>query len=326
MPNLPPRPPWIARALARARRLLAVLLWPLAAAAQPAADAACPPAPATPSAEALQAAAQRAQDRGLLWRLQKDGRTAWLFGSVHLGRLDWALPGPTLRAALQASDTVALELDVLDPRLPARLQPPPGTAMPALAAPLRERLARQVRAACLPDEAAGQHPVMLGITLTLLAARRDGLDAGYAQEFVLAGFAMQTGKTVVGLETPEAQRDALLVSDPAEVNRLVGAMLDQLDSGQARRNALRLAEAWARSDLDTLADHERWCDCVATDADRAWLKRLNDDRNPNLADRIAALHAEGRAVFAAVGVLHMTGPQALPRLLAERGFTVERVR
>ncbi|MFN3305054.1 MAG: TraB/GumN family protein [Roseateles sp.] len=27
----------------------------------------------------------------------------------------------------------------------------------------------------------------------------------------------------------------------------------------------------------------------------------------------------------AVGALHMSGPQALPRLLAERGFTVERL-
>jgi hypothetical protein len=30
-------------------------------------------------------------------------------------------------------------------------------------------------------------------------------------------------------------------------------------------------------------------------------------------------------VFAAVGVLHMSGAKSLPKLLAERGYTVERV-
>ena len=56
------------------------------------------------------------------------------------------------------------------------------------------------------------------------------------------------------------------------------------------------------------------------------MKRLLDDRNPTLADRIAALHAEGHAVFAAVGSLHMIGPAGLPTLLAQRGFSVEQVR
>jgi hypothetical protein len=55
------------------------------------------------------------------------------------------------------------------------------------------------------------------------------------------------------------------------------------------------------------------------------LRRLNDERNPNLAARIDALHARGQRVFAAVGALHMTGPRALPALLAQRGYRVERV-
>ena len=36
--------------------------------------------------------------------------------------------------------------------------------------------------------------------------------------------------------------------------------------------------------------------------------------------RIDALHREGRRVFAAVGSLHMTGAQALPKLMAARGY------
>ncbi|MDC6170887.1 TraB/GumN family protein, partial [Paucibacter sp. XJ19-41] len=78
--------------------LLSLLLVPALAAL---ADPACPPPPVAqtqPSPE---------RDRGLLWRISKDGRSAWLFGSIHLGRPDWARPGPQLRAALQDSDTLA---------------------------------------------------------------------------------------------------------------------------------------------------------------------------------------------------------------------------
>ena len=55
------------------------------------------------------------------------------------------------------------------------------------------------------------------------------------------------------------------------------------------------------------------------------MRALNDERNPALAERIDALHSEGRPLFAAVGALHMTGPQSLLRLLAARGFRIERV-
>jgi len=335
-PMLMPAPiPLIARLRRLLARLAAAALLPMAATAQPTdsaaappgGSAACPPVAAAPTPAALQAAVRQAQDRGPLWRLQKDGRVAWLYGTLHVGRLDWAPPGPTVRAALADSDTVALELDVLDPTVRARLQWPADLPMPRLDGPLNNRLARRIAAACLPTGILdGQHPVMQLTTLAVLEARWEGLDVGFGQEVVLAGFAGSTGKRVISLETPELQRDALLPRDEAETRRLAADMLTQLESGALRRSAARLAQAWAQADLATLEDYPRWCECITTEADRAWIKRLNDDRNPHLAERIAALHAEGRQVFAAVGALHMTGPQALTMLLAQRDFTVERVR
>ena len=53
------------------------------------------------------------------------------------------------------------------------------------------------------------------------------------------------------------------------------------------------------------------------------MKRLLDDRNPGLAASIDALHAGGKQVFAAVGSLHMIGPNGLPALLRKRGYKIE---
>ncbi len=304
-----------------------ITLWSAAAAtAQPA--AACPPVAQMPSPGQLQAAQQNARDRGFLWRIDRDGRSSYLYGTMHLGKLDWAIPGPQVRGALGAVDTLALELDLLDPALlqqfAASLAGKPDAVV--LPAALQARLARQTAAACLPPAALdGQHPVMRAITLAMLAARWDGLDPSYAQELVLGGFARAAKLAVVALETVDQQMTALIPAEPAKALLMIGQALDQLEAGTTRRATARLAKAWAESRIDDLAQYEIWCDCVASDDDRAFLKRLNDDRNPALARRIEAVHASGKRVFAAVGALHMTGAMALPKLMAERGFKVERI-
>ena len=57
-----------------------------AAAAQPAAPACPPTAEARLTPQLLEQARRRPVDRGYLWRIVKDGRTSWLYGTLHLGR------------------------------------------------------------------------------------------------------------------------------------------------------------------------------------------------------------------------------------------------
>jgi uncharacterized protein YbaP (TraB family) len=287
---------------------------------------ACPPQAQLPDPQQLQAAQAQARDRGALWRLDREGRTSWLYGTLHVGKLEWAFPGPQVLQALRNSDSVALELDVSDPALAQQLREGLGGPAPAPPAALQQRLDRQIAAACVPAAAfAALHPVQQGLALLLLDARWAGLDPGYAVEHVLAGFAKSSRRPLIALETARQQLQALAPATPEEALRALEGTLAQLESGRSRAVIARLAQAWADGDLDTVARYESWCDCAASDDDRAALRRLNDGRNPHLADRIAALHGEGRRVFAAVGLLHMTGEQALPRLLAERGFRVARV-
>jgi uncharacterized protein YbaP (TraB family) len=87
----------------------------------------------------------------------------------------------------------------------------------------------------------------------------------------------------------------------------------------------RLANAWEKGDLGTIADYESWCDCVRDEQEREFLRRMNDERNPHLASGIDALHLNGARVFAAVGALHMVGEKSLPKLLAARGYAIERI-
>lgn len=306
--------------------LLAVLPC-LGAAPAHAQAASCPPQPQAPTAQQVQKAQSQARDRGLLWRVTKDGRTHHLYGTIHVGRLEWLFPGPQLAGALGQAQAVALELDPLDPAIQAAMQRS-GAASPGATLPpaLAQALARALERSCLPPAAmAGMHPLMQAMTATIVDAARDGLHAAFGQEVALSTAARARSVPVISLETPERQMAAVIPSDPAQAERFLASMLEQIDSGTARGVLRQLADAWERGDLAKVASYERWCDCVRTDDDRALLATLNDGRNPEMAERIEALHRQGQRLFVAVGALHMTGPKALPALLAARGFKVEAV-
>jgi uncharacterized protein len=281
------------------------------------APSSCPPAldPRVPA---------RGEDRGLLWRISRNGHVSHLFGTVHVGKPAWQAIGPLTSAALRAADTLALEVDPTDPAVLAALED--KTPAPPLPDALRRRLVAATERACVPLLVlASLHPVLQVTTLTVLDARWLGLDPNHSVEMLLVQRAKSLRRRVVSLETAEQQKQAIIPADPAEAVAMVEHTLDQLDSLLSRRVLEKLVTAWEQGDLAMLERYEEWCECASNDEERAFLRRLNDERNGPLADRIAALHGQGRRLFAAVGALHMTGAAALPRLLAERGFKVERV-
>jgi uncharacterized protein len=278
---------------------------------------ACPP-PVDTAAPAL------AQDRGFLWRLTRAGRHSYLFGTVHVGKPAWREWGPRTEQALRATDTLALELDPTDPGLQTAVM---DTALPPpLGAERVARLQRAIERACVSALAmVGLHPVLQVSTLAVLESRWFGLAPSYGAETLLVHRAQRSRQRVVALETAQLQKAALIPDDAAQVLALVDDGLQQVENQTTRRVLGRLVQAWEAGDLAALQAYPQWCECADSPADQAQLQRLNDARNPALARRIAQLHQQGRRVFAAVGALHMTGPKALPRLMAAHGFQVERV-
>ena len=157
------------RAAATAAVLLALWAGPsmaaqadAASAVQPATAtaAACPPQARLPAPAELQKLARQARNHGLLWRVRHEGRTSWLYGTIHVGKLEWLMPGPDVVRAVQAADSLALELDVTNPEVLQQLGDglrarPDATALPAA---LAQRLAQQRKAACADDSVAAMRP------------------------------------------------------------------------------------------------------------------------------------------------------------------------
>lgn len=306
---------------------LAACGWLGGASVARAAEPACPPQAAMPTQGEMVTGMMQAQDRGYLWRVERNGKTSWLYGTIHVAKADWMYPGPQILDALRQSDHLVVELNMLDPKVGQELvrlfSQPAGT--PALPAALESRLSKLEDDACVPAAVRKWRPEMRLATLSVMVLRDQGLDAAYGVDGFLTGLATGLHKPVDALETPQSQADALLEKDDKLRVQGVSEGLDDIESGRSRRSTLRLAEDWAKADWKDLESYPTWCECQNTPRERAELKALLDDRNGPMVERIVALQRKHGSVFVAVGALHMVGAQGLPAKLSARGFKVTRV-
>ena len=307
--------------------LLVTLIVPSVLFSQPKTST-CPPPPATPTAAEIQAMVMTAKDRGFLWKYEKSGSSGYLYGSIHLGRRKWIVPGPKTMAALQSAEVIALELDILDPKVQEQMSDPSrfGIKNVTLPPPLKLRMETIAKRVCAPVEVLTEmHPLMQLITVAMFDARFSDLDMSYGSEMFLAGFARGAKKPIESLETPELQMHALLAGDAQDIIETIENGLTLFETGKQRAQTERLTNAWATRNLDDLQRYAEWCECMITETDRKYMKGLVDDRNPHLAASIDTLSRDGKKVFAAVGSLHMIGPNSVPNLLVKMGYKIERV-
>ena len=182
-----------------------------------AAAASCPPKATLPSRDEMKAMARAAQDRGLLWRVSNGGRESWLYGTSHVGRRTWLVPGRTVLEAMGKADKLALELNVMDPEVVKGIAQGMKARddAPELEAALAARLQVQRDKACAQDIAM-LRPDAQVIALQAMSARSQGVYPDYGVDMLLAGMAAGLKKPVVSLETPELQIRELF-SDDGEI-------------------------------------------------------------------------------------------------------------
>jgi hypothetical protein len=273
----------------------------------------------------LRQAQQQAADRGLLWRISRGGRESFLYGTLHAGRSEWLALGPQTEAALNRTGVLALEINVVDPAVQAALREVTQGPPRRLPAELMQALQAAWAAECLPaDDLAQGATEFLVSQLAVVQAQRQGLFPLYGSESALLMRSLRTERPVAGLESVATQLGSLLARSEAEAVEMVREALADWRHPAASQILERLTRSWASGDLQDLEAYADWCECLETPTDRETFARLLDGRNPGMADAIERLHADV-SVFAAVGALHLIGPQGLPALLRARGFTVTRV-
>jgi len=99
---------------------------------------------------------------------------------------------------------------------------------------------------------------------------------------------------------------------------LLRATLNHLED--IPRMLAQLVDTYLAGDLDAIADlAQSFMTQDGTELEQRFLRRLNDERNIRMVQRMTPRIEQGGA-FIAVGALHLTGPAGIIRQLTERGF------
>ncbi|MCP1288936.1 TraB/GumN family protein [Chromobacterium sp. S0633] len=267
-------------------------------------------------------AALAAPAYGPLFTFSKQGRTHYLYGTMHVGRPGSDAPDWGLKQALSASDALVLELDPTVEAAVAEVTALAGAAAPRqwrqLDAASRDSLLSQLdQMGVAREQARGLAPSLWLMQLALREYQRMGQQAQHSREAMLLEMARAARRPVLALETA-GQQSRLLFEMPAPALReWVCQSAEWQGAEEADRYYRDLISAWERGDLDAL---QALVALPGYPRLSAWTQHeMLDRRNLAMARRIDDWAASKR-LFVAVGALHLAGPQGLVRQLRQRGY------
>lgn len=273
-----------------------------------------------------------AHHHGGLYRISRNGRVAYLFGTIHVGARSLYPLAPEVSRALASASRIVVELDTRGNGDFLRAVRRHGSY--ASGDDLRHHLAPDTLAQLTQalhengETLAGMarfKPWLLANLLLSWNLQRAGYTRGEGVESVLLAQARRRGAPVAELESADYQLGLYDSMNDAESERYLRATLRALRDGSALRQARAVIAAWTSGDPAALAallpDATRRGDPVADFTRRVLL----GPRNVQMAEHIEQLMQGASVTFVGVGLLHLLGANGLPQLLAQRGFLVEQV-
>ena len=264
-----------------------------------------------------------AGDRLLFYQIQTRSSQVWLLGSMHLARADIYPLRQDIMRAFEQAEALVVEVDISGGRQQALRERmlslgsyPPGQSIhdDLGAATWNQLEARLAAVGLAPSMMERLRPGLVVTTLSTMEMMRLGLNPELGIDRYFLSLA-RADMPVIELETA-AQQIALLLDFPRP-ELLVQQTLVQLDDLEPSMN--RLIALWRAGDAaglrklvidDELREHPEF---------RPLHKRMFDDRNRAMTDRIVALQHDGGSYFVVVGAGHLLGDQGIIAMLERRG-------
>jgi uncharacterized protein YbaP (TraB family) len=264
------------------------------------------------------------ESKGFIWKIERDGRTGWLVGSIHVLTRDYYPLPDAMEKAFMRSVILMQEVDERElgtPELVALVQQKgfyqdnrslEAEVSKETFAAIRsrvEKLGLQI------EPFQRMKPWMVSLTLMALEVRKGGFDAAYGVDRHFFEKAPRMGKKFRALETAADQIGFLSELDTPMQEAMFREAAEGRDSELAQVTAM--ANAWRRGDIETLErillttmkDAPKVYDAIFVQRNRAWVPKIEE------------CLAEGHC-FIVVGAGHLVGPDGLLMELKKRGYTV----
>ena len=279
----------------------------------------------------------------ILYRISGKGleSPSYIVGTYHLAPASFADSIPGMRQAIEQTNQVCGELDMMDafkPENAARLMQsqmlPEGITLSSLLT--ADQLSRlnalllEVLGSNLEDETFAAQvekmkPVALSTTLSLATymKKTQSFNPMELLDNYFQMLALQSGKSVKGFETVDFQMEVLYGADlPKQVNDLM-CMVDHFE--ESTKLVDRITTAYFAQDfkqLEAVLEEELEGECAGTPEEEA---ALLDNRNLNWIKMMPDMMAEQPTLFV-VGAGHLCGEQGVLKLLEGLGYTVEGIK
>jgi uncharacterized protein len=263
-----------------------------------------------------------------MWVAEGSSNHVYILGSIHLLRAqDHPLPG-VIDDVYDDAETLFMELD-MDDLDPLHLQATinrlglldEGTSLSdVMGDELYEEAAAAAAELDIPLEMLQRaEPWFAAITVEQLALSRIGFNPAYGVEMHLVQKASSDGKTIYGLESVEQQLGYL---DGLSVGAQQDLLMQTLtESADIREIMDDLILAWRSGDvaylertlLDDVSGYPELYNTIVANRNRLW------------ANKIDELLEQSEDYLVVVGALHLVGEDGVPRLLEQRGVSIEQM-
>jgi uncharacterized protein YbaP (TraB family) len=262
--------------------------------------------------------------RGFIWTVERDGKTSWLVGSLHVLTAD-AYPLPAaMEQAFGRAKTLMEEMDVNNAMSPEMiglvaskgLFTNGDTLESLLPRDTYAKLAQRMATTGLPmDMVKMMRPWMVELTLSASELQRAGFDPQLGVDLYYRRKADESKVALSMLETAAEQID-YLANVPPDVQ--LTQLRKTIEEGDAEVKEVReIAAAWRAGDVASI---ERLL-LKGMKESPAFYQSLLVDRNRRWIPRIESCLSTG-SCFIVVGAAHMVGSDGLIAMLKQKGYKI----
>jgi len=265
-----------------------------------------------------------AEQKGLLWKIERDGaKPSYLLGTMHSEDERVLKIAPEVQRAFDGSTSFTMEV-VLDAQTIADA----GQAMMfSDGRNLKAVLGNDLYSKIVPLMAQHNVPEMVLPTFKpwaiFLTLSMPPAQTGVFLDAKLYDAALTQKKVVHGLETV---REQLSIFDRMPIEEQIQLVTDAVKHfGELNSVFEEMIGIYLKRDLPGLqALNEKYTASDDSKLEKKLMEELIDKRNVRMVERMAPRLKEGKA-FVAVGALHLPGDHGLLRLLEKQGYRVSAV-
>jgi hypothetical protein len=263
----------------------------------------------------------------LMWKVSSKTNSGYVLGSVHLGdKTLYPLPA-TIEDAFKSSSVLIVEVDIrkvepdkLQKLLVAAAYPPGDDLFRHISPETRAKLTAYLSAYHLPPEFFSRiRPWALGVTIEMLAMVQAGLDPN---EGIDMHFLNEAGnRRVEELEDAEWQLKLLEDLPESLADPWLSSAMTQAENSKERW--AKLSGYWNQGAADKMDEMLTTSAMGGGEESKRYERRLREDRNPRMADRLEKCLHSTEACFMVVGAAHVIGREGIVKQLQARGYRVE---